>query len=193
MGGFAIQTPVIIAFEGIGHSDAIEARIRQEAEKLEQFHERITSARVVVARPQHRRHSGDTYRIRIHVLAPGGVDIHVNRDPCADGRHEDVYVTITDAFDAARRQLQDSLRKQQGHTKNHEAPPHGVIRSLVPNEDCGFLTAADGREIYFHRNSVADGGYDDLTAGQEVRFSETMGDKGPQASFVRPVGKHHID
>jgi cold shock CspA family protein/ribosome-associated translation inhibitor RaiA len=193
MGGFTIQTPLIIAFEGIRHSEAIEARIRQEAEKLEQFHERITSARVVVARPQHRRHSGDTYRIRIHVMAPGGVDIHVNRDPGVSGRHEDVYVTITDAFDAARRQLQDVLRRQQGHTKNHESPPHGVVRSLVPEEDYGFIETVDGREIYFHRNCVADDSFDELTVGEQVRFSESVGDKGPQATFVRAVGKHHPD
>lgn len=189
--GAVIQSPLAIAFEGVRHSDAIEARIRQEAEKLEQFHDRLTAARVVVARPQHRHHAGDTYHIRIHLLAPGGVDVHVSRDPAADGRHEDVYVTITDAFDAARRQLQDAIRRQEGSVKRHEAPPHGVIRSLLPNEDCGFITTTDGREIYFHRNSVADDGYDRLEAGQDVRFAEEMGDKGPQATFVRPVGKHH--
>jgi len=49
-----------------------------------------------------------------------------------------------------------------------------------------------GREVYFHRNSVADGKFDDLKVGQEVRFSETVGDKGPQATSVHPVGKHHL-
>jgi cold shock CspA family protein/ribosome-associated translation inhibitor RaiA len=188
-----MQTPLVIAFEGIGHSDAIEARIREEASKLEQFHERITSARVVVARTQHRHHHGDTFRIRIHVQAPGGVDIHVNRDPSVTGRHEDIQVTITDAFDAARRQLQDAIRKQKGYTKSHETPPHGTIQMLLPDKDCGFITAADGREIYFHRNSVADGGFDELSVGEEVRFSEEAGDQGPRATIVQPVGKHHLD
>ena len=45
---------------------------------------------------------------------------------------------------------------------------------------------------YFHRNSVTDGKFDDLKVGQEVRFSEEAGTKGPQATFVRPVGKHHL-
>jgi len=28
--------------------------------------------------------------------------------------------------------------------------------------------------------------------GEEVRFSEGTGDKGPQATSVRPLGKHHL-
>lgn len=188
-----MQVPLIVAFEGVEHSDAVESRIREEAKKLEQFHDHLTSARIVVARPQHRHHQGNTYQLRIHLIAPGGVDIHIDRDPGVSGRHEDIKVTITDAFDAARRKLQDAFRKQKGHVKVHEASPHGVVLSLSPEQNCGFISASDGREIYFHRNSVADSGFDNLSAGAEVRFSEAPGDKGPQATFVRLVGKHHLD
>ncbi|RPI32250.1 MAG: ribosome-associated translation inhibitor RaiA, partial [Hyphomicrobiaceae bacterium] len=62
-----MQVPLQIAFEHIGHSDALEAAVRKEARKLERFHDRITSTRVVIARPQHRHHKGDTYCVRIHV------------------------------------------------------------------------------------------------------------------------------
>jgi cold shock CspA family protein len=187
-----MQVPLHITFEDIGHSDVIEARIREESKKLEQFSDRLTSARVVVGRPQHRHHKGDTYRIRIHLSVPGAADIVINRDPDVTGAHEDVYVTIRDAFKVARRQLQDLIRKRQGHVKEHEAVPHGTIAALHPEHDHGFIAAADGREIYFHRNSVADGMFDELQPGQEVRFSEAIGDKGPQATFVRPIGKHHL-
>ena len=186
-----MDVPLKIAFEGIEHSDAIEARIREEAEKLEQFFGRIVSARVVVARPQHRHHKGDIYHIRIHLVVPDAADIVVNREPAATGAHEDVYVTIRDAFKAARRQLQDVVRKRDGHVKEHEAPPHGFVAELLP--DHGFISTSDGRHIYFHRNSVAEGRFEDLREGQEVRFSESQGDKGPQATFVRPVGKHHLE
>lgn len=185
--------PLQIAFENIGHSDVIEARVREEADKLEQFYERITSARVVIGRPQHRHHKGDTYRVRIHLTLPGAPDIVINRDPAGTGAHEDAFVTIRDAFSAARRQLQDVVRKRQGQVKSHEAPPHGVVIALHPEEDHGFIASADGREIYFHRNCVEGGNYNDLDVGDEVRFSEAIGDKGPQATFVRPVGKHHVD
>jgi cold shock CspA family protein len=108
------------------------------------------------------------------------------------GRHEDAHVTIRDAFDAAGRQLQDQVRKLEGAVKVHETPPHGVIAALIPERDHGFIAASDGREIYFHRNSVDGGKFDDLEVGQEVRFSEAVGDKGPQATSVCPVGKHHL-
>ncbi len=188
-----MQTSLQLSFEDIGHSDFIEARIREEADKLEQFYDRITSMRVVVARPQHRHHKGDIYQIRIHMTVPGAADIAISREPAATGAHEDVQATIRDAFNAARRQLQDLARKRQGNVKAHEAPPHGTIRALHPEADHGFIAAADGREIYFHRNSVDGGKFDELALGQEVRFSDAIGDKGPQATMVRLVGKHHID
>jgi hypothetical protein len=46
-----MQVPLQIIFEHIGHSDALEAAVRNEAQRLERFYDRITSARVVIARP----------------------------------------------------------------------------------------------------------------------------------------------
>ena len=100
-----MQVPIQVSFEGIDHSDALEARIREEVDKLEKFNERITSARVVIARPQHRHQKGDVYQVRIHLTLPGAPDIAISREPAATGAHEDAYVTIRDAFSAARRQL----------------------------------------------------------------------------------------
>jgi cold shock CspA family protein/ribosome-associated translation inhibitor RaiA len=187
-----MQVPLQIVFEHVAHSDAVEAAVRKEAERLERFYDRITSAQVVIGRPQHRRQHGDTYSVRVHLAVPGGKHVDITREPAATGRHEDAYVTIRDAFDAAGRQLQDEVRKLDGVVKAHEAPPHGVIAALIPERDHGFIAAADGREIYFHRNSVVEGRLEDLAVGQEVRFSEAEGEKGPQATSVRPVGKHHV-
>ncbi len=109
-----MQVPLKVAFDGVEHSDAVEARVREEVEKLEQFHDRIVSASVVIAKPQRRHHKGDTFQVRIHVVVPEAPDIAVSREPAATGAHEDVYVTIRDAFKAARRQLQDSAEKRTG-------------------------------------------------------------------------------
>jgi cold shock CspA family protein len=187
-----MRVPLQVAFEHVSHSDAIEAAVRKEARRLENFYHRITSMRVVIARPQHRHHHGDTYSVRVHVALPGGKRVDISRDPAATGRHEDAHVTIRDAFDAAGRQLQDQIRKLEGEVKVHEPPPQGTIASLDPDGDHGFIAASDGREVYFHRNSVIGAKLEDLEVGQEVRFSEAIGDKGPQATSVRPVGKHHI-
>ena len=99
---------------------------------------------------------------------------------------------MSDAFREMQRQLQDYARKQRGKVKEHEVPLHGRVISLVPYEDYGKIETPDGREIYFHRNSVLDDAYDKLEVGNEVRFVEEMGEQGPQASTVQVVGKHHI-
>ena len=69
--------------------------------------------------------------------------------------------------------------------------PRGRISKLSPYQDYGLIETLDGREIYFHRNSVVDEDFDKLTEGDNVRFSEEMGEKGPQGSTVHLVGKHH--
>ncbi|MGI9488080.1 MAG: hypothetical protein ACR2RF_19795 [Geminicoccaceae bacterium] len=52
----------------------------------------------------------------------------------------------------------------------------------------------DGQEIYFHQNSVANGGFDKLDICAEVRLSidEKEGVEGPQATSVQMIGKHHL-
>ena len=122
---------------------------------------------------------------------PGGADINVSHDPGVGERHDDMKVAIHDAFRAAHRQLEDMLRKQHGRVKTHEVAPHGVIKSLF--QDHGFIAAPDDREVYFHRNSVAAGGFDGLSVGERVSFSEETGDKGEQAIFVRPLRNHNAD
>jgi cold shock CspA family protein len=58
--------------------------------------------------------------------------------------------------------------------------------------DYGIIETAEHREIYFHRNSVLGSDFDNLETGCEVRFVETEGDEGPQASSVQTVGKNHV-
>jgi cold shock CspA family protein len=74
--------------------------------------------------------------------------------------------------------------------KAHELTPHARVTKLFPEENYGFLETPDGIEVYFHRNSVLGGGFDRLQIGMEVSFVEEEGEKGPQASTVRRVGKH---
>jgi len=58
------------------------------------------------------------------------------------------------------------------------------VVKIFPGEGYGFLEDDEGREIYFHRNSVLDGAFQRLEVGSEVRFAEEAGEKGPQASSV---------
>jgi cold shock CspA family protein len=100
---------------------------------------------------------------------------------------------VREAFEAARRQLEEYSRRQKPHeVKSHEVPPHGTVSEIFPEKDFGYITSSEGYEVYFHRNSVVEGGFEKLAPGDEVRFSEERGEKGPQASTVHPIGKHHI-
>jgi cold shock CspA family protein len=104
--------------------------------------------------------------------------------------HKDIYVAIRDVFKAARRRLQDYARKQSGAVKYHEPAPHARVSRLFPEGGYGYLETPDGGEIYFHRNSVLNGGFEKLVIGTEVSFVEETGDKGPQASAVTVIGRH---
>jgi ribosomal subunit interface protein len=183
-----MQVPLQVSFRNTPPSPAIEAAIREKAAKLEEFFDRITSARVVVETPHRQHRQGKLFHVRIDLRVPGR-EIVVSRDPAQHHAYEDVYVAIRDAFDAAKRQLEDYAREARREVKAHESPPAGRIARLAPEKDCGFITTPDGREVYFHRHSVVDADFLRLQVGDEVRFVEEAGEKGPQASTVHLVGK----
>ncbi len=185
-----MKQPLEITFRDMPRSEALEADIREKAEKLDKFYEHIMACSVVVEAPHSHHHQGNLFHVRIDLTVPGG-ELIAERGPKEHHSHENAYVAVRDAFDAIKRQLQDYARKQRGDIKRHEAPPHGSITELVPMEDYGRIIDAEGRDVYFHRNSVIDADFDALEIGDEVWFSEEMGEAGPQASSVHIVGKHH--
>jgi len=181
-----MQIPVEITLRDIPHSDAVETRIREKIDKLDRFHERVMSCRVTVESPQQKKHQGKLYSVHIDLKVPGGGELVVNRM-----QDEDIYVAIRDSFDAAARQLEDHARRQRGDVKSHDVPHIGRVIQMFPAQGYGFIETPDRRQIYFHRNSVAQPGYDRLEIGTEVEFVEEMGNEGPQARTVS-LGKHHV-
>ncbi len=183
-----MKLPLQITWRHIDKSEAIENEIRSRAEKLDQFFDHIMSCRVVVEAPHKHHHKGNLYRLHLDIKVPEK-EIVVTRDPSEHSEHEDMYVAIRDAFDAARRQLQDYVRIRRGFTKAHDVYHGARVLRRFPAQDYGFLVTLDGREIYFHRNALIDADFDMLDEGTEVSFVEEVGDQGPQAKQVR-VGKH---
>jgi ribosomal subunit interface protein len=185
-----MQVPLEIRFHNVDPSPALEQAIRERVAKLEQFADDIVSCRVTVEAPHRHHRQGKLFKVSVDVRLPGG-EVVANRDPAAHHAHEDVMVSLRDAFKAVRRQLQDYVRTRRGKVKTHEVPPHGVVAMLNASENYGRIATSDGREIYFHRNSIVSADFDELKVGDEVRFSEEAGERGPQASSVYLVGKHH--
>lgn len=108
-----MQVPLQITYRGIHRSDVLDARIREKSVKLEEFHPRITSCRVVVEERHRHKQQGREFTVSIDLRVPGQ-ELFVNRD-----HHEDVYVAVRDAFDAAGRKLEDAARQGRGDVKTH--------------------------------------------------------------------------
>ncbi len=185
-----MRKPLQITFRHMDPSPALEAVVRERAEKLEKFCDQIIGCRVVVESPHKHHHKGNLHHLRIDVTVPDA-EIVVVRSPDEHQAHEDPYVAVRDAFDSVRRQLEDYMRKRRGKVKLHEPAAHGRVTVLEPAQDYGTLETPDGREIYFHRNSLVKADFDDLAIGTELRFVEEAGEKGTQASSVFVIGKHH--
>ena len=106
-----METPVQVTFRNIGPSEAVEARIRERAEKLEHHFDRIVGCRVVVEELHHHHRKGNHFQVRVNVTVPGA-ELAATREPDAHHSHTDIYVAIRDAFDAMDRQLIEHARRQ---------------------------------------------------------------------------------
>lgn len=102
-----MNIPLLITMRNVPRSDALEARIRESAAKLEQFHSRITSCRVTIDQPERHPRQGRQFGVCIDVRAPGHEEVVSTLK-----HHEDVYVALREAFDSARRQLDDAVRRR---------------------------------------------------------------------------------
>lgn len=173
-----MKVPLEISARKVKLTDDVETLIREKAKKLDTFHDGIISCRVMVEVPHRSQRKGVSYLVRIDITVPGG-ELVVKRDP-----DKDLHVAITNAFEAAERQLKTHASKQRGEVKRHEEKPAARISKLFREDGYGFLMTSDGREIYFHENAVLNGRFTDLEIGAEVTFVENMGDEGPQASSV---------
>ena len=101
-----MQVPLQITFRNIERSDALEARIRADASKLERFHPRITRCRVTIEETQRHHTQGRQYAVSIEVRVPG-------KDLSSAKDDEDVYVAVRDGFIAIRRQLEDVAKEMK--------------------------------------------------------------------------------
>jgi cold shock CspA family protein len=187
-----METPIQIEFQGMEPVEHVRSAIVKHITDLESRFGRVTACRVVLKSPGGHHRSSGHYEINIHLALPDGREVDVDRTPTADARQADVTFVVNDAFKRARRRLQDQVRRMQGHVKTHEERPIGTVTKLDPERGFGFLESKDGREIYFHQNSVLDGKFRQLAPGTRVQFSEEVGEKGPQASTVNLLGRHAL-
>lgn len=197
-----MQLTPIITFRGMDRSDALESEIHARITRLETYYGSIMGCRVLVELAQRHHEAGNHYHVRIDLTVPGeelvvaheaslhatAQDIDVERarkadEPDPERKH--ARVAIREAFDIARRQLQDYARRQRGAVKAPARQPRGHIAQLFPVDGYGYIQAGDGHEVYFQRSSVLRNAFERLVVGSAVSFVEEPGEKGPQASTVK--------
>ena len=186
-----METPAQIELEGIQASPKLQEDIDRHIAELENHFGRITAGRVVVRGPGDRHQTGGQYQVSIRLALPDGREVNIGRTPKKDERYADLTFAVDNAFKRARRQLQDQARVMRGQTKQHENQPIGTVVRIDPSGEFGFLEGADGQQVYFSCNSVV-GGASNIAQGTRVSYVEEMGEKGPQASTVKVLGKHGL-
>jgi len=187
-----MEIPIRIDFHGGEPTEALQRFIRDQVDGLTHFYERLLACHVKVSVPGKHQRKGGLYHIGVRIALPNGREVNVATTPGKDKRHSDVLFAISDAFRRAKRQLQDEVRQMRSEVKVHESRPVGKVASFDRNTGYGFIEAPDGHEVYFHRNSIVAGRPLLLRKGMRVSFSEEIGEKGPQASSVTPLGKHAL-
>jgi cold shock CspA family protein/ribosome-associated translation inhibitor RaiA len=192
-----------VTFRNMAAIGGVREEIENRIQKLETFCKPILSCKVMIEAPTNHHRKGGAFHVRIDAkLHDGRVDVKYTDSPYPGKRassdskvrgnensaeRDSLMLTIREAFDAARRLLQEHARRRRADVKTHEPGLQGVISKIFPEGRYGYLECTDGREIYFHANSVIGGSFEKLKLGSKAHFVEEDGQKGPQASTVRII------
>ena len=191
-----------ITFRGVERTDALETEILTRLHKLETYYRRIIGCRVLVELVQRHHEAGNRYHVRIDLTVPGEeiviaheAGLHATAQDMdaetlpkvaeSDPERKHARVAIREAFDIARRRLQDYARRQRGTVKTPARQSRGRVSQLFPLDEYGYIEAEAGHEVYFQKSSVLKDAFDSLVVDSAVSFLEEHGEKGPQASTVK--------
>jgi cold shock CspA family protein len=134
-------------------------------------------------KPQQHQRTGNPFGTRIDVTVPPQHELVVIREASEGELHERLPTVLCGAFGVMRRQVKKLAQKQRSQVKTHpEQAVSGFVSLLLRREAYRFIRSLDGREIYFHKNSMPAGEFGRLEIGTGVRWVEEQGEKGPQAA-----------
>ncbi|MBV9736253.1 MAG: HPF/RaiA family ribosome-associated protein [Acidisphaera sp.] len=185
-----MERPLEIAFHNMSSSASLEAEIREHVEKLETRYGRLTACRVSVEALHRQHRTGNIFEVHVTMSVPGR-ELAISREPHRPREHyahPDVRVSVREAFRAAERQLQ-AFKAKRGQPEKvvgaNAAALAGQVAQIEPGRDHGFILTNTGSQLYFHRDSVTDGRFEELQVGDPVHYVEEEGDAGPTAAKVR--------
>lgn len=204
-----MQLTPTITFRGIERTTALETEILTRLGKLETYYRSIMGCRVLVELVQRHHKAGNRYHVRIDLTVPGEeivvaheAGVHATAQDVdaekltkvaeSDPERKHARVAVREAFDIARRRLQDYARRQRRAVKTTARQARGRVSQLLPADEYGYIEAEDGHDVYFQKSSVLKGAFDRLAIGSAVSFVEEPGEKGPQASTVKLLHPRRI-
>ena len=208
-----MQVTPTVTFRGFHPFPGLEADVQQRIDRLTTFYGAIVACRVLVELAHRHHESGNRFHVRIELTVPGEQIVvthehglhataqdtdaeRATKQDETDPERQHALVAVRQAFDVARRRLQDFARRQRGVVKRSARRPRGRVVQLFPDDGYGFIETSSmsetgaletTHEVYFQRESVLDDAFDRLTVGTPVSFVEEPGEKGPQASTVKVV------
>ena len=93
-----------IIFRNIDQTGALVDAVEKRINKLERYCDQIITGRVVLDSPHNNHQKGKVYSVGLEIRTPSK-EVRVNQEQHDNHAHEDLYVAIRDAFNAAERQL----------------------------------------------------------------------------------------
>jgi ribosomal subunit interface protein len=133
-----------IVFHNIDQSDALTDSVNKRVEKLRRYNGDIIGGRVVLDSPHNNHHKGKVYSVTLELHTPNK-EVVVTQEQHDNHAHEDLYVAIRDAFNAAERQLKsvDKKHRKQAMHKNPDAVDDGMD-GIVDDDDLPEYNSAVG-------------------------------------------------
>ncbi|MDH6062938.1 HPF/RaiA family ribosome-associated protein [Umezakia ovalisporum] len=197
-----MKLPPEITYRNVEKTNAIDTLVHEKIAKLEHVCHQINSCHIAIEKIHHRPRSGSPYRVRIDITVPPGHEIVAERNPAESNQYDPLDAVIRDTFNAACQQLVELNRQQhESNCAKRSAGGNGrqnqeelqattaLVTKLFKDRGYGFVRTLDGREIYFHRNSVLHDDFERLQIGTAVHLTQELGEQGPQASTVKIIDK----
>ena len=127
-----MRAPVQIVFRDVEDSARAEERARHRAGKLSRFCSEISSCQVSVSVPHRQNLKGNLFHVQIRMAVPGK-ELVVSRNPHEHHEHEDLWVALRDAFDAAERELKRYVARKRARARAQEQRGTPSLQRLRTN------------------------------------------------------------
>lgn len=129
-----MKVPLEITYRDVDKTDAIESLVHEKVAKLEEVCNYISSCHIAIEKIHDRPRSGSPYRVRIDMTVPPGHELVAERNPGESAQYDPLDAVIRDAFNAARRQLQELNQRQRKRVKTHEDQETTAIVTKVHSD-----------------------------------------------------------